>query len=449
MLKRMLKKDLFSCCLNKRTWARPVHPSTTGPFWTRFSPQNHQLEEREISKAMSSPNKKKDWFLYLMLNDQRLCRLNLNNLCKKKRSLRPVCFELLHSDGDDDKDSADEITIPQGVQPITVGSKVYMIRGFKQSVELDVYSFDPEGPLIRLSDFPISQFLGPRCSFYDSNLVLCTIENKIYALDLGYKEEEAAINYDEPPIFFKVFDPLYQSWKNLPHPPFFNKSPSHIGPYVDHSSWGHKLLVRTWSRDRENSPASPLDTDDDVAPAADSGASYIFDAHEEKWEECPGEEEYECGDLNDILDEGFSAVTEMEGFLIGIPQSCTEQLVAYQLDSNGIPKLHRVLHELDGIFCPFLLGGNYRMGKCDDGRMWLTYCGTGIMDCGGTRVAVFRVSISNDPAGNPVLSAHVEAAEFYDLYEGSDSHCDSAFAMLHHTTKEKSKKEFGHIIPHI
>ncbi|KAL6143810.1 hypothetical protein ACLB2K_054505 [Fragaria x ananassa] len=142
-------------------------------------------------------------------------------------------------------------TIPTEMEPVIVGSKVYMWGGnsvsslssnkgnmwggmpvsLSSSYEdnLNEYTFDPSGsPPFRLCEGPISRLIPPE--FHDNysdmrQIPVLSIEEKIYVLDL-------------PRI--RVFDPVHQSWKDLPHLPCL---PNTDFRRCRHFFCGHKLLI--------------------------------------------------------------------------------------------------------------------------------------------------------------------------------------------------------------
>lgn len=146
----------------------------------------------------------------------------------------------------------------------------------------------------------------------------------------------------------------------------------------------------------------------------------------------------------------FSFVLEFQGLLLGVQKKGAEFGV-YKLDEKGIPdpKPYQVLHELGPIFCPFLPPFNCHIGQFDDDRMWFVYDGKAADDsvpC--TRVAVFRVSISNDSGGNSIFSASLEAAEFY-MFRYFEDLVSFAFVTFREVKHDKTEeKKFGRIIPH-
>lgn len=356
---------------------------------------------------------KNDWFLYLNMGD-RLCRLNISEFCERKSSFMSK-FGVVHDFHPQGRPS----TIPSRMRHIIVASKVYLVGGERLDrrihsdthgrcfamPNLDIYALShtqetEEGPFITLCqcEGSIPRLIDPRTKTIP---ITFTLEDKIYVLAkrpyLGDAEE--LNDHDQPPLF-KVFDPLNQSWKHLPHPPCYDITSRDIEPYVrNHFSWGHKFIIRTDAKRKKNP------------------GTYIFDTHQGKWEDAKN--------ISAILDEGFRVVAEFQGFLIGMPYK-RQELVAYHLDSNGIPKLSKVLHELQGIFCSCLLVSDCFLGKFDDDRMWLVYSGQDSMKFWHTRVAVFRVFISNDLDGNQVLCADLEAAEFFDF----DRIISSAFTFV-------------------
>ncbi|KAK9941123.1 hypothetical protein M0R45_017750 [Rubus argutus] len=290
---------------------------------------------------------KKDMFLYLNMND-RFLGLNLREFCKRRSSKSK--FEVVQ-----------DWNYPKSRRPRTnsditkqhwmtvCNSNLYMMRGSK----LDVYSFDPtdpdDCPSIRLCDDSATPKL------MDSNPIVVTLEEKIYVLDKPPYRSRSNDDEETEPQLFWVFDPFYESWKQLPNPPLYNeKSLCDTGRYE--VAYGHKLFITTWRHQ-----------------------SYVFDAHQEKWEDAAGTRircHYDDHNLN------FNAIVELdEGILIAVrnsrDQHRSHELVAYKLDANGIPKQHQVLHELKGMFpCrPLLCDPNVFLGKCDDGLMWLVYSG--------------------------------------------------------------------------
>lgn len=117
---------------------------------------------------------------------------------------------------------------------------------------------------------------------------------------------------------------------------------------------------------------------------------------------------------------GMQAGVEHEGFLIAQLHS-GNRLAAFR-SSGGI----QMMESQSCIGCYmsltpyFVQMMNYSLrvcnGKCDGGRMWLVYNGCdAAMDSWYTHIGVFRVSVSNDLDGNPVLSAQVDATNCFPL----------------------------------
>lgn len=111
-----------------------------------------------------------------------------------------------------------------------------------------------------------------------------------------------------------------------------------------------------------------------------------------------------------------------------------KELVACQLDSNGVFKPYKVLHELEGIFRTCLLVCDYSMGKCDDGRIWLVYSGKDGLDLWNTWVVVLRVLTSIDNVGNSVLSVAIEAEQCLHS-NWCRLQISSGFSLCHHLKK--------------
>lgn len=350
---------------------------------------------------------KRDWFLYLNMN-KRLCRVNITEFCERS-SPKPK-FEVVHSFPEEGHPSP----IPRRMRHVTVGSKSYMVGGERldgslhcdangrcfPSPNLDIFSFDPthtNGPLITICNGDIPRLIDPKTKTIP---IVTTIEEKIYVLaKRPYLGEAEELDDDQAPKF-KVFDPLHRSWKHLPDPPCYDKSLHDTELFVyNHFAWGHKLIISTKS------------------------GSYIFDTHQEKWEDT----------THQLPNEGFKAAVEVGRFLIGMPYN-GKDLVAYQLDSNGVFKPYKVLHELQGIFRTCLLVCDYSMGKCDADRIWLVYSGKDGLDLWKTWVVVLRVLTSIDNVGNSVLSVAIEAEECLHS-NWCRLQISSAFSLCHHLKK--------------
>lgn len=195
-------------------------------------------------------------------------------------------------------------------------------------------------------------------------------------------------------LFFRVFHPVQQSFKDLPQPPY---SPN-AKPYVhDHFVCGHKLFIRTtnvYNGDR------------------DRLGLYIFDTREEKWKAAYHDNIIDSGNHHY---EECKAFTEFEGFLIlvrsGRVISDSNTLVSYKLDSDGIPdpESYQELHELHFTDSDELNFDNIFLGKCDGGRMWVVQMSMNWVknkrnEINDTYLSVFQVSISTDVDGNQSLS---------------------------------------------
>ncbi|KAL6135323.1 hypothetical protein ACLB2K_067551 [Fragaria x ananassa] len=229
MWKTTMLKECFSNV--KKTWDRLCRPDISKQLCTSVSPKQH--------------NNNKDWFLYLNMHN-RLCRLSMRDFCENQGSSK---YELIH----DYYPGFPPNTIPTDMEPVIVGSKVYMRGGKSASNEifnLNVYSFDPSGdPPFRLCEGPISRLIPPK--FHDliySDIRVLSIEEKIYVLDLP---------------LIRVFDTVHQSWKDLPHLPCL---PDTNFRWFRHFFCGHKIFISLYSCDTAGY--------DRV-----HGGSYIFDTH--------------------------------------------------------------------------------------------------------------------------------------------------------------------------
>ncbi|KAK9941121.1 hypothetical protein M0R45_017748 [Rubus argutus] len=111
-----------------------------------------------------------------------------------------------------------------------------------------------------------------------------------------------------------------------------------------------------------------------------------------------------------------------------------EQAPIFKLDSNGVFKPYKVLHELEGIFRTCLLVCDYSMGKCDDDRIWLVYSGKDGLDFWNTWVVVLRVLTSIDNVGNSVLLVAIEAEECLHS-NWCRLQISSAFSLCHQLKK--------------
>ncbi|KAL6187728.1 hypothetical protein ACLB2K_039123 [Fragaria x ananassa] len=221
---------------------------------------------------MEPPAPKKDWFLYLMMENL-ICRLNIDELCNWN-SPKPQTSD---NDSDDDDSGDGEINNPED----DADNRERRRRDNSRVPNLDVFAFDPnasDGPTISLSDgrtIP-RRIIDPRLI----DPIVFTLEDKIYVMArapyLGNEED-----IDHQPPLFKVFDPLHQFWKELPTPPHCDYGKEACYFYC---TWGHKLLVHHNQR------------------------RHLFDTHHEKWEDLPREEGDEL-----LFD---TAAVEFEGFLI-------------------------------------------------------------------------------------------------------------------------------------
>ncbi|KAI5321651.1 hypothetical protein L3X38_030722 [Prunus dulcis] len=274
-----------------------------------------------------------------------------------------------------------------------------------ESYDLTHDSTDEQGPSMSICQkHTIPSLIDPRIIL--GNKIMFNLEDKTYVLAC----QDDGPNVVEPPLF-KVFYPCQQSWKDLPYPPFFK--PHGAG---DHFTWDHKVFFMRYN------------------------VAYAFDPHKEKWSEI------KIKVLNSERFESFWVVAELQGFLIGMLRD-RKELVAWKLDGDGLPQRHRVLHELGDIFSPFLIPEHCYLGHLDgEGRMWFVYYANvrtrydGEPEGGYVRVAVFVVSISKDPVGNPVLSADLEAAEYY----GFNYWCEisSACVVCHHVKENFKPRKF-------
>lgn len=276
----------------------------------------------------------------------------------------------------------------------------YESMGFKSTVEcydLTHDSTDEEFPFVRVCDKDaIPNLIDPRIIL--GSKIMLNLEHKIYGL--------AFQNYDKR-HFFKVFDPLHQSWKDLHDPP------SYCSPLIDfYFACAHKLFFLNRH-----------------------GDTYIFDTQKQKWSELESE----------VLNpEMFEAVAEFQGFLIAMSRH-RKEFVAWKLDGNGVPHKYLVLHELRDVFCPFLYPGFCYLGHLDsDGRMWFVYSSNVHL-----RVAVFRVSVSEDSVGNLAISADLETAEYYNIKGCCELRICSAFVLCHHVNDNFKPKNLNGLSHHI
>ncbi|PRQ34996.1 hypothetical protein RchiOBHm_Chr5g0075231 [Rosa chinensis] len=90
----------------------------------------------------------------------------------------------------------------------------------------------------------------------------------------------------------------------------------------------------------------------------------------------------------------------------------------------------QVLHEIQG---PIPRNCQFFLGKCDGGLLWLVCSGLDVTHSAYTCVTVFRISVSYDIAGNPVISANVEASsEIIDADSEDKSVVSFTSALCHH-----------------
>ncbi|KAL6275604.1 hypothetical protein ACE6H2_019205 [Prunus campanulata] len=428
----MLKNELLSYV---KMWGRqPCRLNISQQLCCCFFSEREifvvKTEESEILKTTTKPPlPDKDWYLYVKLKgmEENLCRLNISNLCKSSSGKAPR-FETVF---DDIRVSDDNYWIKikrlEGISPqvqeagrhMIVGSKLYRVRGefdsrfsethkiidyesmgFKSTVEcydLTHDSTDEEFPFMRVCDKDaIPNLIDPRIIL--GGKIMLNLEHKIYVLAFhNYKERH----------FFKVFDPLHQSWKDLHDPPSYYSS-----SYDVHFACAHKLFF-----------------------VKKNAGTYVFDTQKEKWSVLKSE----------VLNpEMFEVVAEFQGFLIAMSRH-RKEFVAWKLDGNGVPHKYRVLHELRDVFCPFLYPGFCYLGHLDsDGRMWFVYSSKVYL-----RVAVFRVSVSEDSAGNVAISADLETAEYYNFKDYCRLRIYSAFVLCHHVNDNfKPKNLYGTIVPY-
>lgn len=384
-----------------------------------------QPNESEILK-MSTRERERDQYWYVWMENQ-LCCLNITQLGKGSCS-RPE-FQTMF----DNSDGVLDLPIKMGC--ISVGSKLYMIGGerekwitpddddddddYKLAIteidflpNLDVYAldFDRRGcASIRVckngGDDDIPRMLVPKFSPLVINL-----DEKIYVL-----ARRPSCKYDKPlelPVF-EVFDPLLESWRALPHPPWTDPAQFKIGSdYMHHHFvWAHKIVCCTIA------------------------GFYIFDTRMEKWE---------------FIEKRLSpipmiscAAAEFNGFLVAMPWDL-QQLSIYQLDSDGIPKSYRVLHELYSVFNPPFVRYHFQgflthLGDDVGGghKMSLLYAGVDHCNTWYARVAIFRVILSCNDAGDLYPHAYLETVEVYDLekFDGLSCWIDSAFVTYDYSNK--------------
>ncbi|KAM1186326.1 hypothetical protein PS2_015196 [Malus domestica] len=322
--------------------------------------------------------------------------------------------------------------LPFGMKCMMVDSKLHMIGGYWKNMyvnetpagwaNLDVYACEPiegdadadvdadgtpkakakeeeeeEGPSplpsIRLcKSSTIPSLSGPKI-----DPIVVTLEDKIYALSQRHHGDVQAYC----PALFEVFDPNTRLWTVLPNPPFGRGRLD--GLYISHHlACGHKLVVY------------PLDRDD--------REPCIFDTRKKKWEYTQYLER-DIGNVN-----GFA---QYRDFLIGVLRasaSCYKclQLVAYELDSNGIPNLYRVLTERDDMFYHAyefeeIFEPIFTVNIGGDGLMCFIYYGIGRSRGVRLSVGLFRIFTDESERDGWRIYARREAAvETYYLKHASD-----------------------------
>lgn len=127
--------------------------------------------------------------------------------------------------------------------------------------------------------------------------------------------------------------------------------PCGISLYGTHTLVGSKLYISAISYDRGSDEGDPV--------------TYCFDPTDP---EGPSVRQCDEGSIPEVVsytgnnrvlyvpvnvDADYASI-EFNGFLIGVPRDrFGTRLVAYRWDSNGVRRLYRVLHELDGDTLPF------------------------------------------------------------------------------------------------
>ncbi|KAL6275606.1 hypothetical protein ACE6H2_019207 [Prunus campanulata] len=422
----MLKNELLSYV---KMWGRrPCRLNISQQLCCRFFPVREFLvvkaEASENLKAtIKPPPTDKDWYLYLKLDSmdstgRQLCRLNISNLCKSS-SRKPPRFETL----------------------------------FEISCHDDRVNDD------RGWDGHCSDHHGWDCLWWDGcwNQTMCSKTPHV---------KEVGRHIIVGSKFYKV-------WGE------FDTRVCNNGNFIDYESTGFRSNVESYdlthdSTDEQGPSMSicqkhtipslidpriilgnkimfNLEDKTYVLACQDGGHNFleppvfkVFDPCQQSWKDLPYPP---CFKPRDHF------TWDHKGFLIGMLRDCKE-LVAWKLDGDGFPQRHRVLHELGDIFSPFLIPEHCYLGHLDgEGRMWFVYSANvrtrneGEPEGGYVRVAVFTVSISKDPVGNPVLSADLEAAEYYGF---NNYYCEisSACVMCHHVKENfKPRKFCGVVVP--
>ncbi|XP_062019368.1 uncharacterized protein LOC133735943 [Rosa rugosa] len=319
----------------------------------------------------------KEWFLYVV-TDIGVHRLKLDirklrngNRIPKLNQRPPVEFEDLELLSPDGK-------FPYYTQHIIVGSQVYLVGGYYSNDEpniSDAYAINPNTTCVTSAAFPYD-YPDLLSALSKSSATLFQVGSSFYILDASQG------------ITFYVLEPKGTDGctkRILPNPP--------VSRVSNHTSWGHKIHITTLG-----------------IPFTSRGASYTFDLCKEKWDKWPDQ---------------FRAAVEYKGFFIGLLP--TGLLVCSRMDSNGNPERPlKVLHDLFDIFNlkgPYFLElDQVFMGLFDDGEdnfIWLVNSFEGVeadLHC-HMPFLLFRVFIENDPDDNSVLSAVLEAAEYYDFFE--------------------------------
>lgn len=369
------------------------------------------------------------WFLFMQM-DLDLLRLDIGRLLPgpaRQAKTRPE-FQVVNKYRFPDGNT----TVPKDLAYTAVSGHLYMLGGNwfegsnwngkstekqkKQWGNLEVYECELEvgdnpemDPVLICKTSDIPNMWGHKI-----NPIVINLDRKIYVLARTF----AGVVEEHWPPLFEVFDPDTRSWKVLPNIPSIG-GPLNATFIYKHFSWGNKIVVTSWSRD----------------PATSALYFYAFDTIQEKWEDASA---IGVGGFPNFPVSDFACYNS---FLIA-KRSLKSEVVAYELNSNGIPVEVRVLDELQGIFYPrFEAVWHSLVTHLGDGLMCLVYHGLGpnvsqdddtdgedgALDTDGedgalgrqesagpvlsVRVVLFRLSISE----NVVLSANVETVETYEF----------------------------------
>ncbi|KAM1803720.1 hypothetical protein ACFX12_029675 [Malus domestica] len=175
---------------------------------------------------------------------------------------------------------------------------------------------------------------------------------------------------------FEVFDRYIQWWKHIPNPPCYEGGGTTYN-VLNYFAKGHRLVICTKS------------------------GSYFFDTHKEKWEDANNLKAYE---IKFPWYSPSGILVDVGGFLIAWIKG-SQELVAYHLDSYGIPNSCQMLPELKEMFNNYLLTDNcFLLGECGEGdRKCFVFFGRDCMPTAYVHALVFRVKISNSVAGKPAM----------------------------------------------